>query len=618
MTKAKPRETSHPSPANHREHAGLHPQKTEAVWTHLPLWLLVAFVLRAAVALSGDFLLHPDELMQYLEPAHDLVFGNGLIFWEHYYGARSWIMPGLIAGVLWLCALIGLDLPQYYIAVVKLFFCAVSLAIPLGMYLFCRRQWSESSARLALILGVFWYELVVFAHKPMTEFVATALLCVLLATMPRHAPSRAWREWAVAGALGTVIMAVRFQYAPLIGMILLVGLYRAHARGRLAMIGGGAVVVCAVGALETWTWGMPFHSYWFNAMFNLWFDKFRVDDSSPELILWWLLHASCGLFAVAVGGLIRNVRRRGFMFVLLALVMIPHMLSAHREYRYVFAAVPLWLMVFADVVAVAGQRLTASGARRRTRLLNVLGPRHGHDRGTPSGVLVSFAGVGLAMLISVAGTVNAIPYQNNIYISFSNERRYVNFLRDPNPSFPLYRRLSDDDSVQGVLDSTRSYLNSGGYYYLHRSIPFYDSHLWRKIGGGSDPARYVSHIITQASAGGGNPVVAYYPATREQRPVLETDHGRKRFPVFIGDSDSGELVYWSETARRIPQPEYALVEQVGELLVWQRQTEQPLKQWRDHQIIIVGSGTMQLLYSIFGTQAIRTPPPNFGIEFTDD
>ena len=33
-------------------------------WRLLPLVLALAFVVRAAVALSGDFVLHPDEIMQ--------------------------------------------------------------------------------------------------------------------------------------------------------------------------------------------------------------------------------------------------------------------------------------------------------------------------------------------------------------------------------------------------------------------------------------------------------------------------------------------------------------------------------------------------------------------------
>ena len=106
----------------------------ERPWKFLPLVLVLAFAARAAVALSGDFVLHPDEIMQYLEPAHRLAFGNGVIYWEYFYGARSWLVPGVVAGVLKLFDLVGLGQPWWYVGGVKLLFCALSLAVPAAMY----------------------------------------------------------------------------------------------------------------------------------------------------------------------------------------------------------------------------------------------------------------------------------------------------------------------------------------------------------------------------------------------------------------------------------------------------------------------------------------------------
>ena len=79
-------------------------------WRLLPPVLALAFAVRAAVALNGDFVLHADEVMQYREPAHRLVFGNGVIYWECFYGARSWLVPG----VLKLFDLAGLGEPLWY------------------------------------------------------------------------------------------------------------------------------------------------------------------------------------------------------------------------------------------------------------------------------------------------------------------------------------------------------------------------------------------------------------------------------------------------------------------------------------------------------------------------
>ena len=73
----------------------LHPSlPDEPPWKLLLPVLALAFATRAAVVLSGDFVLHLDEIMQYLEPAHRLVFGNSVTHWEYFYGARSWLSRG--------------------------------------------------------------------------------------------------------------------------------------------------------------------------------------------------------------------------------------------------------------------------------------------------------------------------------------------------------------------------------------------------------------------------------------------------------------------------------------------------------------------------------------------
>ncbi len=131
----------------------------------MPCWLAIAFVLRAIVALSGDFVLHPDEIIQYLEPAHGLVFGNGVVFWEYYYGARNWLVPGMVAGVLWLSKLAGVGEPWFYIDAVKLMFCLLSLLIPWGVYHYSRSIVSESAARLALIFACLWPYLIASADN---------------------------------------------------------------------------------------------------------------------------------------------------------------------------------------------------------------------------------------------------------------------------------------------------------------------------------------------------------------------------------------------------------------------------------------------------------------------
>ena len=46
---------------------------------------------------------YSDEIMQCLEEGDRLAFGNGIVDREFFYGARSWLLPRLIAGMLTLC-----------------------------------------------------------------------------------------------------------------------------------------------------------------------------------------------------------------------------------------------------------------------------------------------------------------------------------------------------------------------------------------------------------------------------------------------------------------------------------------------------------------------------------
>lgn len=100
----------------------------------LGLAMLVGLLLRVHTVFTDDGIYWPDEIYQSFEPAHTLVFGYGLIPWEFIEGARSWALPGLIAIILKVTALLGGGAPTIYIAVVKLFFVAASMATVAAVY----------------------------------------------------------------------------------------------------------------------------------------------------------------------------------------------------------------------------------------------------------------------------------------------------------------------------------------------------------------------------------------------------------------------------------------------------------------------------------------------------
>ena len=448
----------------------LHPRATGRPWKYLPLVLALALVARAVVALSGDFVLHPDEIMQYLEPAHRLAFGSGITYWEYFYGARSWLVPGTVAGVLKLFDAVGLGQPFWYVGGVKLLFCAISLTIPAGMYVFARRHFGETAGRAALLAGAFWYELTGFAHKPMTEFVATAPLVALLALSVRPSVDHARTVW-MAAFLACLTAAIRLQYAPLALVLLGIVFLRTGKRIQLTLAAAGFAAAFGLFDAVVWDGGL-FHSYVINLRYNLMAVPMRTDESPAYQFLLWLTLSGAGLSLLCVAPASCRARRYGFLLGLIALVLLVHSLQAHKEYRFVFAVIPLWLLTGADLAA----RLAARADETRR--------------------LAGFAAAGFAA-VSLAGILNGLPYQDRVYQAWSRETGVVGFVRNQDPIFPAYRYLARAPGVTGVWQVDRAYYNLPGYYYLHRKIPFYDGYIASDLKLNRETASsLVSHIVS--------------------------------------------------------------------------------------------------------------------------
>ncbi|MCY3680016.1 MAG: hypothetical protein OXH16_01370 [Gemmatimonadetes bacterium] len=457
----------------------LHPQGTDApVWKYFIPVLVLAFAARAGIALYSDFFLHADELYQVLEQGHRLAFGNGLVPWEYFYGVRPLLLPVVVAGMLMVFDVFGLGQPVWYVDGVKLLFCAISLLIPAGMYFFARQHFGETSGRVALLAGAFWYELVGFAHKPLAEFVATGLLLVALAVCMRPSSDKIRTKIWLLAFLPVMLAALRIQYAPIAFMLL--GLFFLRTEKKMAF---GVVVVTsviAVGVFDALTWGGGlFHSYisyfrYHNAYQTLVVSHIAKHPGYQYLI--WLAIASVGLGLLCVVLALRDVRRYGFLLVLLIALVVLHSVPGHKEYRYIFLAIPLFLMIGADIVA--------QFAMNRKYLCAAV----------------------VFVVVSVGGILERLPYQDRMYLAFFGQEPHKigiidkqNLFLDVSPDlFDAYRYLAQAPDVVGVWQLGLSYPSTPGYYYLHHKIPFYD----RKTGMAHIGANLnkiltsVSHIVS--------------------------------------------------------------------------------------------------------------------------
>ena len=151
--------------------------------------LLAAFGLAALVTLAIFLRLQPiliepsavwpDEIFQASEPAHRLVFGSGLVPWEFQLGVRSWLLPGVIAGLMEVSRIAG-DGPNFYLPLIAIAFAMLATAPVVCCFLWCRRLFGVPAALLAAMAVAVAPEAVYFGARTLSEVVAGHLLIIAL------------------------------------------------------------------------------------------------------------------------------------------------------------------------------------------------------------------------------------------------------------------------------------------------------------------------------------------------------------------------------------------------------------------------------------------------------
>ena len=298
--------------------------------------LVIAACLRLLAAFNLPNIVWPDEVFQVVEPAHRLVYGNGIVAWEQVVGMRSWLFPGVIAVMLWVGRLFGPD-PALEIMPVQLFMVACSL-IPVAV----AYRWGErlDGVRGGVIVGgvvALWVDLIFFAPHPLTDVIAGDILMGgLYAALPLTTRAGG-RRLALAGALFGLDLVLRIQLAP---ALLLAAAFACGRRPRawLAMMSGGAVVLLASGCLDWVSLGSPFRSTWL----NLWLNTAKgLSDYAPAppafyaamaIQLWWPA-------SIVIVCLFYNGRRRfpGLFWTVVALFATLTLIR-HKEWRYFYPA----------------------------------------------------------------------------------------------------------------------------------------------------------------------------------------------------------------------------------------------------------------------------------------
>lgn len=314
--------------------------------------LASALAARLGLALASPNIFFPDEIFQTLEPAHRLAYGYGVVSWEWRMGIRSWVFPGLLAGVMRATAWLGSGSSGYLLGVM-IFLSLVSLTAIWFGYAWARRASGRPAAVVAAVACSFYFGLVYFAPKALTEvFAAHVMLPGLY--LGRYGESLGERKRLfLAGLFCGTAACLRVQLLPALAFALVYFCYPRWRRRIPLAAAGAALPALLFGAVDWITWSYPWQSFIRYYSANL------LSGPGKEFSLaqpwYWYLLVVVVLLGPAVLLLFHGARRSPFLAIFCAIVIVSHSVIAHKEIRYLYPilapAVTLASMGIVDLLA---------------------------------------------------------------------------------------------------------------------------------------------------------------------------------------------------------------------------------------------------------------------------
>lgn len=344
----------------------------------MPLrWVLALAAPAALVAVIQLGRLHPDEVYQSLEPAFFRIHGYGVMAWEWQKGIRNWAVPLLFSELLRVCRLLGVTDPRWYRAVLEVPQYALHAWSLWAAFRFARRRVEGDVAALwATALVALWGWMLMFAGRTMGESFSASFLMVAFEAVDRPEEPRPWRAGALAGLGLGLAVVTRYGSAVFVVAGLLSLVLARRWRTLAATAASGAVVAAALGTLDYFNWGAPFHSLRVYLAFNVFsgYAAAYFGASPPSYYLLPILAltppwAWVGLYFAA-----RTERPRVSAPVLAALLYLAVIAATpHKESRFVYPALALLVMTAAPALIAKLRSLPAQRSEAAFAAALVLG-----------------------------------------------------------------------------------------------------------------------------------------------------------------------------------------------------------------------------------------------------
>jgi hypothetical protein len=401
--------------------------------------------LRAGITYFLPSVYWPDEIYQTLEPAHRLLFGHGRVKWEYHEGLRSWVFPGLLAGVMWIGQVFG-EGSRGYIGATTVFLSILSLIPVVVTYLWGRRGFEGTWwPVIAMVFPLVWFEAIYFGPKSLYE--SFTIHVVIAGIFLVRFADDTWLRPLIGGLLIGVCVITRPHLAlvPLaIGLAVPLSAERPQRVFSALVVGvvGGAGLA---GIVDVIAYGVPFHSLIVNLHTNVIEGKASQWGTSP----WWQYFAwawevsrfgSLAMGAALIAGVVRYPMLAWPALVILA----AHCVIPHKEYRFLYP------------VVVMGSMIVGLDAVRLSRWI---GDTFQFDR----------ARVFVVSLFLVLWTAASVSGALEFRLSSTGQRQdHLNWTSSQG-ALLAYRYLSTQD-ICGLGRVAFWEICTGGYSYLHHDI----------------------------------------------------------------------------------------------------------------------------------------------------
>ncbi|HXV60973.1 MAG TPA: hypothetical protein VEK15_09795, partial [Vicinamibacteria bacterium] len=309
------------------------------------LFSLAARIPASLFSRGYDFM---DHQFQYVDPAYHLGLGGS--WWrphEYEHGLRSWIYPGLLAGIFRALAWLGIEAPVPMMVATRFVHALMGLLPLLALWMLFVRFRRLDGAR-PLLLFVAASPLTVYASvQPTGPTFATGLS--LAAILLFEGPGRL--SPFISGLLLGGAFCCRFQDAFFFPVLLAAGLLLRRYKASALMATGAAIVVTIQGLVDLWTWGSFLASPFRYVRWNVFEGAARRYGEEP---LWFYLpllalvlvllppFVRSGLRALAVG-----IRTFPLLFAASSFYLFLHSLVARKAFRFILPSLILLVVVCA-------------------------------------------------------------------------------------------------------------------------------------------------------------------------------------------------------------------------------------------------------------------------------